>query len=63
MRAGFAPRDLPLVVAGVGGLTALAWFDLWRRSVPGVPGPHYLVARARFFKASPDCFWYDKCEY
>jgi|GEM_PF-7012024 len=32
MRAGVAPRDLPLVMAGVGGLTALAWFALWRRA-------------------------------
>ncbi len=32
MRAGVVPRDLPLVAAGVGGLTALAWFDLWHRT-------------------------------
>jgi predicted metal-binding membrane protein len=38
MRAGVAPRDLPRVVAGVGGLTALAWFDLWRRAGAMAPG-------------------------
>ncbi len=32
MRAAFPSRDLFLVVAGVAGLTGLAWFDLWHRA-------------------------------
>ncbi len=32
MRAALPSRDLSLVVAGIAGLTALAWFDLWHRA-------------------------------
>lgn len=33
VRAALASRDFPFAaVAGVGGLTALAWLDLWRRA-------------------------------
>jgi predicted metal-binding membrane protein len=31
-RAAGAPRDLPVLVAGVAGVTALAWFNLWQRA-------------------------------
>jgi hypothetical protein len=32
MRAALPSRDESVVVAGIAGLTALAWLDLWRRT-------------------------------
>ena len=32
MRAALPSRDLSIIVAGVVGLTALAWFDLWQQT-------------------------------
>jgi predicted metal-binding membrane protein len=31
-RTAAAPRGVPVLLAGVAGVTALAWFDLWRRA-------------------------------
>src|SRR5579864_8854179 len=32
MRAAFPSRDRSVVIAGIAGLTALTWLDLWRRA-------------------------------
>jgi predicted metal-binding membrane protein len=37
LRPAVAPRDAALVLAGVGAITALAWFDLWRRAGAMMP--------------------------
>lgn len=39
IRVAAGPRELMLVAGGIGGVTALAWFDLWHRAGAMMPAP------------------------
>ncbi len=47
MRAASPSRDLSVVAAGVVGLTALAWFDLWQRAAMTDAGTGMAMAMPR----------------